>query len=107
VDFVNQRWRQYTGLSLDESQGRGWQAAIHSQDLPLLEKIGSAEDGVEGRSTLLETLQVLRVTAAAARKPRFACLDCYGRDLANATLQRTSTALAIPKTATSDWGAFL
>jgi formate hydrogenlyase transcriptional activator len=39
VEFVNQRWREYAGLSLEESQGWGWQAAIHPQDLPsLLEK---------------------------------------------------------------------
>jgi hypothetical protein len=29
VEFVNQRWREYAGLSLQESQGWGWQAAIH------------------------------------------------------------------------------
>lgn len=36
VEFVNQRWREYAGLSLEESQGWGWQAAIHPQDLPSL-----------------------------------------------------------------------
>ena len=29
VEFVNQVWREYAGLSLEESQGWGWQAAIH------------------------------------------------------------------------------
>jgi PAS domain-containing protein len=29
VEFVNQRWREYAGLSDEESQGWGWQAAIH------------------------------------------------------------------------------
>jgi formate hydrogenlyase transcriptional activator len=39
VEFVNQRWREYAGLSAEESQGWGWQSAIHPQDLPsLLEK---------------------------------------------------------------------
>ena len=33
-DFVNRRWCEYTGLGLDESRGRGWQAAIHPDDLP-------------------------------------------------------------------------
>ncbi len=33
IDFVNERWRQYTGLSLQEAVGWGWQAAIHPQDL--------------------------------------------------------------------------
>jgi len=36
---VNQRWREYAGLSAEESQGWGWQAAIHPEDLPsLMEK---------------------------------------------------------------------
>jgi len=39
VEFVNQRWREYAGLSAEESQGWGWQAAIHPEDLPsLMEK---------------------------------------------------------------------
>src|SRR5229473_4552281 len=36
VEFVNQRWREYVGLSLEESQGWGWQVAIHPEDLPSL-----------------------------------------------------------------------
>ena len=27
VDFLNQRWCEYTGLSIDEAYGRGWQTA--------------------------------------------------------------------------------
>jgi PAS domain S-box-containing protein len=33
---VNQRWREYAGLSPEESQGWGWQIAIHPEDLPSL-----------------------------------------------------------------------
>jgi PAS domain-containing protein len=29
IDFVNQRWREYTGLSVDEAYGQRWQTAIH------------------------------------------------------------------------------
>ena len=36
VEFVNQPWREYAGLSLEESQGWGWQVAIHGDDLPSL-----------------------------------------------------------------------
>src|ERR1700683_207446 len=36
VEFVNQRWREYAGLSAGESQGSGWQVAIHPEDLPSL-----------------------------------------------------------------------
>jgi PAS domain S-box-containing protein len=39
VDFLNQRWCDYTGLGVDEAYGRGWQTAIHPEDLPdLLER---------------------------------------------------------------------
>jgi PAS domain S-box-containing protein len=36
VDFLNQRWCDYTGLSLEEACGSGWEAAIHPDDLPSL-----------------------------------------------------------------------
>jgi PAS domain S-box-containing protein len=34
ADFLNQRWCEYTGLSVAEACGRGWQTAIHPADLP-------------------------------------------------------------------------
>src|SRR5271163_325297 len=36
VEFVNQPWREYAALSLGESQGWGWQVAIHPDDLASL-----------------------------------------------------------------------
>jgi len=33
VDFVNERWHDYTGLALAESSGWQWQAAIHPDNL--------------------------------------------------------------------------
>src|SRR5271154_1169507 len=55
VEFVNQRWREYAGLSAEESQGWGWQAAIHPEDLPsLMEKgrelLRSGEPGASKRA---------------------------------------------------------
>jgi PAS domain S-box-containing protein len=35
-EFLNKRWRDYTGLSSEESYGWGWQAAVHPEDLPLV-----------------------------------------------------------------------
>ena len=32
-DFVNQRWQEYTGLSLQDTAGAGWKAAVHPADL--------------------------------------------------------------------------
>ena len=33
AEFLNQRWCEYTGLSLDEAIGFGWHRAIHPDDL--------------------------------------------------------------------------
>ena len=52
VEFVNRRWCEYTGLSVAQSSGRGWQAAIHTEDLPeLLERWRASGEsrGVEAR----------------------------------------------------------
>src|SRR6266446_3730755 len=32
VDFLNQRWCDYTGVSLEGARGSGWQTAIHPDD---------------------------------------------------------------------------
>lgn len=32
VDFLNQRWCEYTGMSVREGCGRGWEATIHPSD---------------------------------------------------------------------------
>jgi len=34
LDFVNQTWRTYTGLSQESLQGQRWGVAIHPDDLP-------------------------------------------------------------------------
>ncbi|MEG4208621.1 PAS domain S-box protein [Microcoleus sp. S13_B4] len=45
-DYYNQRWFEYTGLTLEETQGWGWQLALHPDDL---------EDAVESWKTSVET----------------------------------------------------
>jgi PAS domain S-box-containing protein len=32
--FVNKRWTEYTGLSVGETAGAGWERAVHPEDLP-------------------------------------------------------------------------
>lgn len=34
VDYLNQRWLEYTGMPLGEARDQGWQKAIHPEDLP-------------------------------------------------------------------------
>jgi PAS domain S-box-containing protein len=36
VEFVNLRWRNYTGLSTEQARGSGWEAAIHPADIQWL-----------------------------------------------------------------------
>ena len=39
VDFLNRHWCAYTGVSVDEAHGSGWQLALHPDDRPgLLER---------------------------------------------------------------------
>lgn len=33
MDYVNDRWAEYTGLSVEESLGKGWLAALHPDDV--------------------------------------------------------------------------
>jgi PAS domain S-box-containing protein len=33
IDFLNKRWLEYTGLTLTQANGWGWQAAIHPEDV--------------------------------------------------------------------------
>ena len=33
VEFFNQRWHDYTGLSFEEARGWGWKTVIHPDDL--------------------------------------------------------------------------
>jgi PAS domain S-box-containing protein len=47
VDFVNRRWQDYTGQSREQSQGAGWETAIHPEDIPgLLNKWEESRDCV-------------------------------------------------------------
>ena len=41
TDFLNKRWLDYTGLSLSEAQGFGWQVAYHPEDLQRVLKVRS------------------------------------------------------------------
>jgi PAS domain-containing protein len=40
VEFCNQRWRDYTGMSLDEVRGEELAAAIHPKTNPILWRNG-------------------------------------------------------------------
>src|SRR3954468_3007989 len=54
-DFVNERWRQYTGLDLEAAAGERWLSAVHPEDLSNLQlrwraMLASGEEGeIEAR----------------------------------------------------------
>jgi PAS domain S-box-containing protein len=37
ISYLNQRWLEFTGFTLEQGVGWGWRAAIHPDDLPALE----------------------------------------------------------------------
>lgn len=50
VDFLNQRWSEYTGMALSEARGFGWTAAVHADDTDALATYwqGLLETGAAG-----------------------------------------------------------
>jgi len=42
IEFVNRRWRDYTGLSVEQAQGSGWTSAIYGDDLENLLEVWNA-----------------------------------------------------------------
>ncbi len=42
TEFLNKRWLDYTGLSLDQSLGWGWQAPVHPEDLEKIMEVWRA-----------------------------------------------------------------
>ncbi|PSB08898.1 hybrid sensor histidine kinase/response regulator [Pleurocapsa sp. CCALA 161] len=41
IDYVNQRWQDYTGATLEQVQNRGWETVVHPEDL---EQVNQAWD---------------------------------------------------------------
>ena len=36
AEFLNRRWCEYTGLSVEQASGLGWQSALHPEDVDLV-----------------------------------------------------------------------
>ena len=36
IDYINQRWKNYTGLDLAQMKTRGWATIVHPEDLPTI-----------------------------------------------------------------------
>src|SRR5713226_3164072 len=59
VEFLNRRWLDYTGLSLDRALGRGWKATIHPNDV---------ENVTEWQSALLISGEAGEIEARLRRR---------------------------------------
>lgn len=51
-DYFNKRWYEYTGLTIEQSKGNGWQTAIHPDDL---------DDTINRLSAALHTGQAFEI----------------------------------------------
>ena len=77
IDFLNQRWREYTGLRLEEATGWGWRVAIHPEDLAGL---GSYWQDVLASGAPGETEARLRRHDGAYRWFFFRAVPLHGED---------------------------
>ena len=82
VDFLNQRWLEYTGMALSEGQGWGWEPSYHPDDL---EQVKSKWLASIKEAKPLEVLARLRKFDGEYRwvlKRAFPLFDSTGRVLA-------------------------
>jgi PAS domain-containing protein len=70
AEFLNQRWREYTGLSLDQAVGYGWTKPTHPDDVSGIVSYWQTLI-TSGRGSVLTTyvgdVQVFRALKAGAR----------------------------------------
>ena len=79
IDFLNQRWCEYTGLGVDECRGRGWQTVVHPEDL---HRLLAAWRDVPASSAPVEAEARLRGSDGKYRWYLFLShpsIDAYGR----------------------------
>ncbi|MEH1803910.1 hybrid sensor histidine kinase/response regulator [Nostoc sp.] len=64
-DFFNQNWCEYTGLTLEESLGSGWLAALHPDDVQRADKVWS--DAVKNNTIYNNEYRFKRATDGSYR----------------------------------------
>src|SRR5690242_11016312 len=85
VDFVNQAFRDYTGLASDQLYGPEWKSAVHPDDLEKLETwwLGLAHS-CDGSTTEVRLRRFdgeyrwFQIAAAAVRNEQGALIRWYG-----------------------------
>jgi PAS domain S-box-containing protein len=71
-EYVNRGWVLYTGMTSDAAIGRGWQSAIHSEDLFRLKQVwNSSHEGEDGFQVECRILGCHNIGMGGATKPSY------------------------------------
>src|SRR4051794_15942503 len=69
--YINQRWREYTGVDLDQVSGTGWYTVVHPEDLPdLLDRWRACGPP----ASLVKSRRVFGASMAHTTASSFACV---------------------------------
>ena len=101
VDFLNQRWCDYTGVSMEDACGSGWQAAVHPDDADRLahyqrslQESGSAGES-EGRFRRFDgTFRWFLIKAVPLREEAGHLVKWYGQNTDIEDRKQAETLLA-------------
>src|SRR5262249_24168169 len=74
IDYANQFWSDFTGMTLEQTRGSGWLAALHPDDVERVSRVGSQA---------LETGELVEIDYRLRRAD-----DVYRRFLARAKALR-------------------
>jgi PAS domain S-box-containing protein len=101
VDYLNRRWCEYTGLSLEQARGWGWEVAIHPDDRPAVVSfwrtiLGTGRAGeIEGRLRRFDgTFRWFEFRAYPVRDEAGALVMWYGQTTEIDELKRAGALLA-------------
>ncbi len=78
VEYFNRRWFEYSGLTLEQSEGQGWTSAIHPEDLPATVESWTA--AIENGETAEVTHRLRRASDGAYRWHLARVVPTHGPD---------------------------
>ncbi|HXM09282.1 MAG TPA: PAS domain-containing protein, partial [Terriglobales bacterium] len=98
IEFFNQQWHMYTGLSAEEMCGSGWKSAVHTDDVERLESwwrvlVQSGEPGnTEVRFRRLDgEYRWVQISAVPVRDEKGNVVRWYGINIDKSSIGRSIT----------------
>ena len=98
IEFFNQQWHTYTGLSAEEMCGSGWKSAVHTDDVERLESwwrvlVQSGEPGnTEVRFRRLDgEYRWVQISAVPVRDEKGNVVRWYGINIDKSSIGRSIT----------------